>query len=620
MTATFRNALSLVVVHWLLGVLPCTAAFTDNSDWTRCANSTYEYQFVPATLRTFNDSVLYCQNKFPGSHLAIPRNAVEDRCIFESKPLRTIWIGVRQIRGIWTDLEKNKEISYANWLPGQPDHAHCKCVTMWYHLPYSSGVQWDNWNCDTVAYFVCQRTVNVTCAARSNNSLVNGYTSHYSVLYPGNITYQCNPGYYISGQTNQSITSHTSLCLISGHWSTPEPTCASKDTSTHTYNKVAIASAILLPIIFLVLLPSLRGRKHLAHSHTNNILKVAHIDAGPNQNHRSAQNTEDVDEMLEHRKRENNVLLSQVSEESGGDLRHVITTMIPALSEHPFQAHRIGKTPSSNTSVTSGSPRLVRIRTSRAGKDLIWRNSKSLQHQNRKVFCMQDLTPREQDSKKACMPTFKALRAAKIPCSLHRGSITLKNEGMVMERTSGGTSRFQPTTPALRETNDPKVARQSGLNTPAITGIVAGSLLLFGLLSLLLVRVVWRGKQRRQSRAVVRQEQNDSSHSSSPEQVSVPRISPTDLTVHSGQYNDGAGSPWGHITVNVPPGTGSAGGKVCIEFSSSSSSCSNNKIDRDHVNTPSTAKHSPFQDTNSNPACYTLRHVRDMRNEEQEGW
>ncbi|XP_065175695.1 sushi, von Willebrand factor type A, EGF and pentraxin domain-containing protein 1-like [Sycon ciliatum] len=65
----------------------------------------------------------------------------------------------------------------------------------------------------------------VRCSTRSNSSLVNGYTSHYSVVSPGNITYQCNPGYYISGQSNQSITSHTSLCLISGHWSTPEPTC-----------------------------------------------------------------------------------------------------------------------------------------------------------------------------------------------------------------------------------------------------------------------------------------------------------------------------------------------------------------------------------------------------------
>eukprot|EP00117_Sycon_ciliatum_P011709 scpid68540/ scgid1795/ len=325
------------------------------TQWKTCANSSYEYLYVPsAGKRTFDKAIAYC-SKFPGGQLATPHNSVENGCVFASKPLQTIWLGIRNISGTWVYIDTKGEIDYHNWSPGQPDSSRSQCGTMWFDPWYNaSGEQWDNWNCHamTLAHFVCQR-----------------------------------------------------------------------------------------------------------------------------------------------------------------------------------------------------------------------------------------------------------------------------KEGMVMERTSGGTSRFQPTTPALRETNDPKVARQGGLNTPAIAGIVAGSLLLFGLLSLLLVRLVWRGKhRRRQSRAVVRQEQNDSSHSNSPEQVSVPRISPTDLTVHSGQYTDGAGSPWGHITVNVPPDTGSAGGKVCIEFSSSSSSCNNNKIDRDHVNTPSTAKHSPFQDTNSNPACYTLRHVRDMRNEEREGW
>ncbi|XP_065199360.1 uncharacterized protein LOC135831040 isoform X2 [Sycon ciliatum] len=200
------------------------------SIWEHCANSAYEYQYNDF-LMTFDRAVAFCKTKLGGAYLAIPRNALEDKCISDHHPLRTRWLGIRKLNGIWTDIKANVEVNYTNWEVGQPNMNTAaegtepqECVTLWYYPKQSAnGDKWDNLQCDHAKRVVCQRQGR--CAARSNNSLVNGYTSHYSVLYPGNITYQCNPGYYISGQSNQSITSHTSLCLISGHWSTPEPTC-----------------------------------------------------------------------------------------------------------------------------------------------------------------------------------------------------------------------------------------------------------------------------------------------------------------------------------------------------------------------------------------------------------
>eukprot|EP00117_Sycon_ciliatum_P002596 scpid71385/ scgid7754/ E-selectin; CD62 antigen-like family member E; Endothelial leukocyte adhesion molecule 1; Leukocyte-endothelial cell adhesion molecule 2 len=190
-----------------------------------CANTTYEYLYSGTVKKTFSAAATYCSTTYAGGQLATARNAVEDECVFKSKPPTTIWLAIHRVNGKWLDYETQTEVTYTNWEPGEPNWDHQNCVSMWYSPPLVAGDQWDNLGCDKSVKFVCQRKANVTCATSSNSSLVNGYTSHYSVLYPGNITYQCNPGYYISGQSNQSITSHTSLCLISGHWSTPEPTC-----------------------------------------------------------------------------------------------------------------------------------------------------------------------------------------------------------------------------------------------------------------------------------------------------------------------------------------------------------------------------------------------------------
>eukprot|EP00117_Sycon_ciliatum_P048466 scpid42719/ scgid34507/ Sushi, von Willebrand factor type A, EGF and pentraxin domain-containing protein 1 len=193
--------------------------------WAHCANTTYEYLYSGTVTKTFSAAATYCSTTYAGGQLATARNAVEDECVFKSKPPTTIWLAIHRVNGKWLDYETQTEVTYTNWEPGEPNWDHQNCVSMWYSPPLVAGDQWDNLGCDKSVKFVCQRKANVTCATSSNSSLVNGYTSHYSVLYPGNITYQCNPGYYISGQSNQSITSHTSLCLISGHWSTPEPTC-----------------------------------------------------------------------------------------------------------------------------------------------------------------------------------------------------------------------------------------------------------------------------------------------------------------------------------------------------------------------------------------------------------
>ncbi|XP_065199363.1 uncharacterized protein LOC135831043 isoform X2 [Sycon ciliatum] len=193
--------------------------------WAHCVNTTYEYLYSGTVKKNFSAAATYCSTTYAGGQLATARNAVEDECVFKSKPMVTIWLAIHRVNGTWLDYETQTEVTYTNWEPGEPNKAEQNCVTMWYNPPLVSGDQWDNLGCGKSVTFVCQRKANVTCATSSNNSLVNGYTSHYGVLYPGNITYQCNPGYYISGQSNQSITSHTSLCLISGHWSTPEPTC-----------------------------------------------------------------------------------------------------------------------------------------------------------------------------------------------------------------------------------------------------------------------------------------------------------------------------------------------------------------------------------------------------------
>ena len=79
-------------------------------------------------------------------------------------------------------------------------------------------------------------------------------------------------------------------------------------------------------------------------------------------------------------------------------------------------ATRIGRTREDSK------PRLVRVRTTAAGKKLVM-SKRGLKHRTTRLYINHDLTVAEREKRKQLLPTFRSLRQANIQCSLPRDKL-----------------------------------------------------------------------------------------------------------------------------------------------------------------------------------------------------
>ncbi|XP_065177200.1 CUB and sushi domain-containing protein 1-like isoform X2 [Sycon ciliatum] len=212
----FSTSLLSTISVWCVLVLTAEAQATASpAAWVQCPSTPHQYQYVNVSMK-FLIAISYCKNNLIDARLATPTNAVENTCISQVKPAVSMWIGVFVIGNITYNTQTGMATVYSNWGPGQPDGAAVTpCVSM-VGTGVGTGDKWAVDNCESTKDFVCQRTV---CASRPN-TIANGVITAYGTAYPNNITYQCNPGYFISGVGNQSVTGRSVFCKLDGNWST----------------------------------------------------------------------------------------------------------------------------------------------------------------------------------------------------------------------------------------------------------------------------------------------------------------------------------------------------------------------------------------------------------------
>eukprot|EP00117_Sycon_ciliatum_P025318 scpid8485/ scgid5278/ Sushi, von Willebrand factor type A, EGF and pentraxin domain-containing protein 1; CCP module-containing protein 22; Polydom; Selectin-like osteoblast-derived protein; Serologically defined breast cancer antigen NY-BR-38 len=198
----------------VLALLLC-GAWLAESTWVQCPSTQHQYQYVNVSMK-FANSQLYCRDNLTDGRLATPTNAVENTCISQVKPAVSVRIGVLVVGNMSINAQTGIFTVYSNWGPGQPDGtAVTRCVSI-VGTGVGTGDKWADGSCESTKGFVCQRTV---CASRPK-TIANGVITAYGTAYPNNITYQCNPGYFISGLGNQSVTGRSVFCKLDGSWST----------------------------------------------------------------------------------------------------------------------------------------------------------------------------------------------------------------------------------------------------------------------------------------------------------------------------------------------------------------------------------------------------------------
>ncbi|XP_065188758.1 macrophage mannose receptor 1-like isoform X2 [Sycon ciliatum] len=131
---------------------------TDLAAWKGCANTSYEYQYQGNMKKNFLEAATYCR-EHTGGQLAMPQSQAQQDCVFNSKPLTTIWLGFFRVGHQWLEFDGNFKLSFSNWAAHRPDGG--SCGAMWYDIDQSQpqGQQWDDVNCAKPLMFVCQRKV-----------------------------------------------------------------------------------------------------------------------------------------------------------------------------------------------------------------------------------------------------------------------------------------------------------------------------------------------------------------------------------------------------------------------------------------------------------------------------
>lgn len=121
-------------------------------------------------------------------------------------------------------------------------------------------------------------------------------------------------------------------------------------------------------------------------------------------------------------RRENNVILSGVPE-SVTDIPQLLVDAAPELRNEIRSHHRLGR-PSDPAAATSGArPRLVKVELSPRGKARLWQERRNVKHADSPIYVNNDLSFQERARRKAVLPTYKALLAAGVRCSLPRDTI-----------------------------------------------------------------------------------------------------------------------------------------------------------------------------------------------------
>ena len=130
-----------------------------------------------------------------------------------------------------------------------------------------------------------------------------------------------------------------------------------------------------------------------------------------------------VEELLNQKGRENNVLLHGVAECQGEDLPSLARTLVPSNTLIQ-EVLRIGR-PREDTNVR---PRPVLIKTNKSGKASLLRNKMTLRHNGQPIYVSHDLTPSQQARRRQVLPTFKQLRGLGTACSLPYDKILVQGK------------------------------------------------------------------------------------------------------------------------------------------------------------------------------------------------
>ena len=119
-----------------------------------------------------------------------------------------------------------------------------------------------------------------------------------------------------------------------------------------------------------------------------------------------------IDEERRQEQIRTNVIISGIPELDDEDLREPLATLFPDVELSSFSASRIGKK-------QPGRPRLIRVKTTQESKKLIMGKKKNgLKYADHDVNVNHDLTQKQRESRRKCLPKFKDLRRRGIQCSL----------------------------------------------------------------------------------------------------------------------------------------------------------------------------------------------------------
>ncbi|XP_065175193.1 macrophage mannose receptor 1-like [Sycon ciliatum] len=163
---------------------------TLNIEWKSCGPHGIEYTFVNQKTN-FGEAVRHCKSLGKASKLAIPRNDAENQCINQAKPSKaTNWIGIRSLVAHplykWLSVDDNQMIMYSKWAenePSRPGLITQLCATMWYQPSHNThGSKWDNVECKTKLYIVCQRPGRPESTDAPKPSSVRQPTEHNASL------------------------------------------------------------------------------------------------------------------------------------------------------------------------------------------------------------------------------------------------------------------------------------------------------------------------------------------------------------------------------------------------------------------------------------------------------